>query len=45
MYEPLWALLTPDARAKVTTGDFDRVFDAETKCVRAWEARNVVGAR
>jgi hypothetical protein len=40
MYEPLWAQLTPDARAKVTQGNFDRVFDAAHAKVRAWEAKN-----
>ena len=45
MYEPLWALLTPDARAKVTQGNFNRLFDAAKKNVRAWEAKNVSGAR
>ena len=45
MYEPLWALLTPDARAKVTQGNFNRLFDAAKKNVRAWEAKNVSGVR
>jgi hypothetical protein len=42
MYEPLWAQLTPDARAKVTQGNFARLFDAAHAKVRAWEAKNVV---
>jgi len=41
MYEPLWAQLTPDARAKVTQGNFNRLFDAARAKVRAWEAKNV----
>ena len=41
MYEPLWAQLTPDARAKVTQGNFARLFDAAHARVRAWEAKNV----
>jgi hypothetical protein len=41
MYDPLWALLTPDARAKVTQGNFARLFDAAHTKVRAWEAKNV----
>jgi predicted TIM-barrel fold metal-dependent hydrolase len=41
MYEPLWAQLTPDARAKVTQGNFARLFDAASKKVRAWEAKNL----
>ena len=44
MYEPLWAQLTPDARAKVTQGNFNRLFDAAKKSVRGWEAKNVGGA-
>jgi len=41
MYEPLWAQLTPDARAKVTQGNFTRLFDAARAKVRGWEANNV----
>jgi len=41
MYEPLWAQLTPDARVKVTQGNFNRLFDAARTKVRAWEAKNV----
>jgi hypothetical protein len=41
MYEPLWAQLTPDARAKVTQGNFTRLFDAARAKVRGWEAKNV----
>ena len=41
MYAPLWAQLTPDARAKVTQGNFNRLFDAARSKVRAWEAKNV----
>jgi hypothetical protein len=41
MYEPLWALLTPEARAKVTQGNFTRLFDAAHTKVRAWEAKNL----
>ncbi|HUO67899.1 MAG TPA: amidohydrolase family protein, partial [Gammaproteobacteria bacterium] len=44
MYEPLWALLTPGARASVTQGNFNRLFDAAKKNVRAWEAKNARGA-
>ena len=45
MYEPLWSQLTPDARDKVTKGNFDRLFDAAKRKVRAWEAANVPAAR
>ena len=41
MYEPLWAQLTPEARAKVTQGNFARLFDAAHTKVRAWEAKNI----
>jgi hypothetical protein len=41
MYEPLWAQLTPEARAKVTQGNFARIFDAARTKVRAWEAKNI----
>lgn len=38
MYGPLWAALTPDARAKVRMGNYERLFDAARRKVRAWEA-------
>ncbi len=41
MYAPLWARLTPEARQKVTKGNYQRLFDAAAKKVRAWEAENV----
>jgi predicted TIM-barrel fold metal-dependent hydrolase len=41
MYEPLWSALTPEARHAVTKGNFERIFDAAAKRVRAWEAANV----
>ena len=37
IYEPLWALLTDDARAKVRKGNYERLFDAARVHVRAWE--------
>ena len=39
-YGPLWELLTPDARAKVSRGNYERLFDEARRRVRAWEARN-----
>jgi predicted TIM-barrel fold metal-dependent hydrolase len=39
-YGPLWALLTPDARARVSRGNYERLFDEARRRVRAWEARN-----
>jgi len=38
IYGPLWAALTPDARAKVRVGNYERLFDAARRKVRAWEA-------
>jgi len=36
-YRPLWTLLTPDARVKVSRGNYERLFDAGRTWVRAWE--------
>ena len=36
-YKPLWALLTPDASAKIRKGNYERLFDAARQRVRAWE--------
>jgi predicted TIM-barrel fold metal-dependent hydrolase len=36
-YRPLWALLTPEASAKVRRGNYERLFDAARQRVRAWE--------
>ena len=36
-YRPLWTLLTPDARVKVSRGNYERLFDAGRTRVRAWE--------
>ena len=36
-YKPLWALLTPDASAKIRKGNYERLFDAARTRVRAWE--------
>ena len=40
-YEPLWAALTPAARAAVTRGNYERLFDAARAKVRAWETANL----
>ena len=37
MYGPLWAQLTPDASEKVRKGNYERLFDAARRRVRAWE--------
>jgi hypothetical protein len=39
-YEPVWSLLTADAREKVKKGNYERLFDAARTRVRAWEAAN-----
>jgi predicted TIM-barrel fold metal-dependent hydrolase len=39
-YGPLWALLTPDARARVSQGNYVRLFDEARRRVRDWESRN-----
>ena len=36
-YDPLWALLSDEARAKVRKGNYERLFDAARARVRAWE--------
>lgn len=40
-YDPLWALLTPEALQKVRLGNYERLFDAARTRVRAWEGANV----
>jgi predicted TIM-barrel fold metal-dependent hydrolase len=37
-YGPIWDLLTPDTRQKVRKGNYERLFDAARRKVRAWEA-------
>jgi predicted TIM-barrel fold metal-dependent hydrolase len=41
MYAPLLAQLTPDARAKLLKGNYERLFDAARQKVRAWEKAHV----
>jgi predicted TIM-barrel fold metal-dependent hydrolase len=38
LYRPLWAALTPEARGKVRVENYERLFDAARRKVRAWEA-------
>jgi hypothetical protein len=45
MYAPLWEKLTPEAKAKVLKGNYERLFDAARKKVRAWEKANVAGGK
>jgi predicted TIM-barrel fold metal-dependent hydrolase len=40
-YAPVWALLTQDAKYKVTKGNYERLFDKARQHVRAWESANV----
>ena len=40
-YAPLFALLTPEASAKVRKGNYERLFDQARRKVRAWERANV----
>ena len=37
MYRPLWALLSAETSAKVRKGNYERLFDAGRRHVRAWE--------
>jgi predicted TIM-barrel fold metal-dependent hydrolase len=37
MYEPLWRLLTPEAREKILKKNYETLFDKSRKDVRAWE--------
>jgi len=41
MYDPVWKLLTPEAREMVRKGNYERLFDGARKKVRAWEAANL----
>ncbi|MEQ1800867.1 MAG: amidohydrolase family protein [Gammaproteobacteria bacterium] len=40
-YDPLWQLLTPEAKQKVLKGNYERLFDAARVKVRKWEAANL----
>jgi hypothetical protein len=41
MWAPVWKQLTPDASLKVRKGNYERLFDAARKRVRAWEQANL----
>jgi hypothetical protein len=45
MYAPLWNALTPEASRKVRLGNYERLFDAARRRVRAWETANLKAAR
>jgi hypothetical protein len=38
LYAPLWAALSPAASRQVRIGNYERLFDAARRNVRAWEA-------
>jgi predicted TIM-barrel fold metal-dependent hydrolase len=37
-YDPLWQLLTPDAREKVRKGNYERIMNEARRRVRMWES-------
>ena len=41
IYDPLWKLLTPEAREKILKTNYERIFDKARKDVRAWEKANL----
>jgi predicted TIM-barrel fold metal-dependent hydrolase len=41
LWDPIWAQLTPEARVKISKGNYERIFDAARRKVRAWEKANV----
>ena len=41
MWDPVWALLTPQASLQIRKGNYERLFDAARAKVRAWEKANV----
>ncbi len=40
LWDPVWERLTPEAREKVTKGNYERLFDAGRVKVRAWEKKH-----
>jgi predicted TIM-barrel fold metal-dependent hydrolase len=44
-YAPLWAQLTPEASLKVRRGNYERIFDAGRRRVRAWEQAQGLAAK
>jgi hypothetical protein len=43
LWDPIWALLTPEASLAIRKGTYERLFDAARLKVRAWEKANVPG--
>jgi len=44
VYAPLWKALSPETRAKVLHGNYERLFDEARRRVRAWEKAHVASA-
>jgi hypothetical protein len=42
MYEPLWKLLTPEAKEKILKTNYEKLFDKSRKEVRAWEKAHLM---
>jgi hypothetical protein len=38
LWDPIWALLSPEASQKIRLGNYERIFDTARARVRAWEA-------
>ena len=41
LWSPVWKGLTPEASLKIRKGNYERIFDAGRRRVRAWEQANV----
>jgi hypothetical protein len=41
IYDPLWKLLTPEAREKILKKNYETLFDKSRKDVRAWEKAHI----
>ena len=41
MWAPVWRLVSPQASEKIRTGNYERIFDAGRRRVRAWERAHV----
>jgi len=41
LWNPVWALLTPEASLKIRKGNYERIFDAARARVRVWEKANL----
>ncbi|MEJ2136759.1 MAG: hypothetical protein P8X86_16130 [Desulfofustis sp.] len=37
LWDPVWALLSPEAKEMITKGNYERIFDQARKDVRVWE--------